>query len=91
MKRRTGVEMLVLPLPRGRRAVVLFDPATNAVTTNHAGLMETVFQKGVKDLDGCLLRPHDGRLFLSALYDHLFLRGYRVHWLGACTISNRMA
>ncbi len=85
------MEMLVLPLPRGRRAVVLFDPATNAVTTNHAGLMATVFQKGVTDLDGYLLVPRDGRAFLSALYDHLFLRGYHVHWLGACTISNRMA
>lgn len=91
MERRPGTEMLVVPLPRGRRAVVLFDPATNAVTTNHTGLMATVFQKGVKDLDGCLLLPRDGRAFLSALYDHLFLRGYHVHWLGARPLSNRMA
>lgn len=85
------MEMLVLPLPRGRTAVVLFDPATNSVTTNHAGLVATVFQKGVKDLDGCLLLPCAGRAFLSALYDHLFLRGYHVHWLKANTASSRIS
>lgn len=90
MERGISMEVLVLPLPRGRTAVVLFDPATNSVTTNHAGLVATVFQKGVKDLDGCLLLPHDGRAFLSALYDHLFLRGYHVRWLKASTASNRI-
>lgn len=84
------MEVLVVHLPRGRTAVAHFDPTEGAVVTNHAGLRATAFQKGVQDLDGRLLWPHDGRAFLSALYDHLFLRGYKVHWLGACTMFKRM-
>lgn len=73
--------MLVVQLPRGRRAVVRVDVATGAATTTHAGVLAAFFHKGVRDWEGRLLRPNDGRRFLMALYDRLFLSGYTVHWL----------
>ena len=75
------MEILVVGLPRGRTAVVQFDSATGSVTTNHGGLLTTLFQKGVTDFEGRRRFPTDGRAFLSAVYDHLFLRSYSVHWM----------
>lgn len=75
------MEYLVVQLPRGRTAVVQFNPATGAVTTDHPGLMATLFRKGVTDFEGRQRFPSDGRKFLTAVYDHLFLRHYAVHWM----------
>ncbi len=74
------MEMLIVQLPRGRTAVVRWNAVTGRITTDHPGLRATAFRSGVKDLDGRLMFPRDGRGFLSALYDALFLSGYRVRW-----------
>jgi hypothetical protein len=77
------MEFLIVQLPRGRTAVVQFNSATGAVTTSHAGLIGTLFRKGVMDFEGSRRFPSDGRTFLAAVYDHLFLRNYAVHWMRA--------
>lgn len=77
------MESLIVQLPRGRTAVVQFNPATGSVTTSHAGLIGTFFRKGVTDFEGSRRFPADGLKFLSAVYDHLFLRNYAVHWMRA--------
>lgn len=77
------MEFLIVQLPRGRTAVVQFNPATGAVTTSHAGLIGTLFRKGVTDFEGSRRFPADGLKFLSAVYDYLFLRNYAVHWTRA--------
>jgi len=77
------MDFLVVQLPRGRTAVVQFNPTTGSVTTSHAGLIGTLFRKGVTDFDGYHRFPADGLKFLSAVYDHLFLRNYAVHWMRA--------
>lgn len=76
------MELLVVQFPRGRTGAVWFDPATEVMWTANAGL-HALLQRGVKDFGGRPLSPSDGRQFLSALYDHLFLNGYGVHWLRA--------
>ena len=75
------MEMLIVQLPRGRTAVVQFDEAAGRATTTHTGLRRTLFENGVKDLDGNVLFPCDGRAFVAAVYDTLFLSGYAVRWL----------
>lgn len=75
------MEIVVVQLPRGWSAVVGFDSATRVAFTNHSGLLGTLFKHGVKNLDGKVVHPSDGRSFLSAVYDHLFLNGYQVRWL----------
>ena len=77
------MEFVIVQLPRGRTAVVQFNPVTGSVTTSHAGLIGTLFRKGVTDFDGYHRFPADGRKFLAAVYDHLFLRNYAVHWMRA--------
>ena len=77
------MDFLVVQLPRGRTAVVQFNPTTGSVTTSHAGLIGTLFRKGVTDFEGCKRFPADGIKFLAAVYDHLFLRNYAVHWMRA--------
>lgn len=74
------MEFLIVQLPRGKTAVVQFNPATGTVTTNHAGLIGTLFRKGVTDFQGYKRFPADGRKFLSAVYDRLFLLNYSVRW-----------
>lgn len=77
------MELLVVQLPRGGTAIVGMDSTTNIPFTNHSGLYGTLFQYGVKDLAGKVVLPHQGRTFLSAVYDYLFLNGYRVRWLSS--------
>lgn len=82
MKERTrGIELLVVQLPRGRTAIVGFDPAEKRIFTNHEGLLGSLFRYGASDLEGRLFFPPDGRNFLCAVYDFLFLNGYGVRWL----------
>ena len=73
-------DIVVVNYPRGVTALVWFDLATGAIATSHAGLRDTL-RRGVRDWEGRLVRPRDGRVFLSAAYDHFFLSGYSVHWL----------
>jgi len=73
-------DIVVVQLPRGATAMVWMDLATGTVATSHAGLQVTL-RRGVKDWAGHLVRPQDGSIFLSAVYDHFFLSGYPVHWL----------
>lgn len=75
------MELLVVQLPRGRTAVIGFDPAQKRIFTNHEGFFDSLFKYGASDLDGRLLFPPDGRRFLCAVYDFLFLNGYGVRWL----------
>jgi len=75
------MQILVVQFRSEWRIVASYDPATETVAPNHAGVFARLFRQGVKDLDGRLLRPTDGRTFMSALYDYLFLRGCSVRWL----------
>ena len=54
-----------------------FDPASGSIATTHAGLQARL-RRGVKDWEGQVVFPEDGRALLSALYDSLFLNGYPV-------------
>jgi hypothetical protein len=72
-------DVLIVQYPRGCSALVWLNPMTKQISTNHAGL-RAMLQRGVKDWGGHLLFPRDGQAFLEALYDYLFLNGYRVHW-----------
>ena len=74
-------DIVLVQYPRGATALVWVDLSTGRVMNNHAGLQVTL-RRGVKNWAGQVLRPHDGALFLSAVYDHFFLSGYPVHWLG---------
>ena len=80
-----GREFIVVQLPRGRTVVVGFDPAEKRIFSNHQGLFGSLFRHGVRALDGRLLFPPDGRDFLCAAYDVLFLNGYGVRWMRATT------
>lgn len=75
-----NTDILVVQYPRGTTALVWSDQATGMIATSHAGL-QNVLRRGVRDWEGHLVCPHDGRIFLSAVYDHFFLSGYSVHWL----------
>ncbi|HLZ32542.1 MAG TPA: hypothetical protein VKP13_00900 [Nitrospira sp.] len=73
-------DIVVIHYPRGATALVWFDLATGAIATSHAGL-QAVLRRGLRDWLGHPVCPHDGLIFLSAVYDHFFLSGYSVHWL----------
>jgi len=84
------MELLMVQLPRGWTAVVGFDPVRKVVFTNHMGLFESLFQKGVKDFDGQVLIPRHGRSFLCAVYDYLFLNGYGVRLLHSTVVAGSL-
>jgi hypothetical protein len=69
---RSRVRLLLVSLPRGAMAAVWIDPVSGVIASNHPGL-QTILRRGIRDLDGRVLFPSDGKSFLSALYDHLFL------------------
>jgi hypothetical protein len=75
-------DIVVVQYPRGVTALVWFDLATGVIATSHAGLRDTL-RRGIRDWQGHLVHPHDGHLFMCAVYDHFFLSGYPVHWLSA--------
>ncbi len=66
----------------GAVALVWLDLSTGAVVTSHTGLRD-MLRRGLQDWTGNVVHSQDGRAFLSAVYDHFFLNGYRVHWLSA--------
>jgi|CXWL01.1.fsa_nt_gi hypothetical protein len=72
-----NIDALTVHLPRGYSAIVRYDPVTGSIRTGHAGLCATM-QRGVRDWDGRRIFPRDGRLFLKAFYDYLFVNGYAV-------------
>ncbi len=65
-----------------RVALIWFDLSTGAVVTTHVGLRETL-RHGLRDWTGRVMQTPDGQAFLLAVYDHFFLKGYRVHWFSA--------
>ena len=73
-------DIVAVQYPRGTVALIWLDLATGAVSTNHVGLRETL-RRGIRDWAGHRVYPQDGHIFLSAVYDHFYLSGYRVHWL----------
>ncbi|HEU4685049.1 MAG TPA: hypothetical protein VFS39_11170 [Nitrospira sp.] len=73
-------DIVVVQYPRGVTALVWLDLVTGSVTTSHPGLRVTLRQ-GVKNWEGRIVRPHDGPMFLAAVYDRFFLSGYPVQWL----------
>lgn len=75
-------DIVVVHHPKGAVALVWLDLPTGAIVTTHAGLRETL-RHGVRDWSGQAVRSSDGHIFLSAVYDHFFLKGYRVHWFSA--------
>ncbi|HJT20177.1 MAG TPA: hypothetical protein VJ746_06885 [Nitrospira sp.] len=74
------VDAVAVQYPRGTTTLVWLDLVTGAVATNHSGLRETL-RRGIKDWTGVVIEPDEGRLFLSAVYDHFFLNRYSVCWL----------
>lgn len=74
------IDVLVVQYPRGATAMVWCDQAIGSIVTSHAGLRDAL-RRGIRDWEGHLVCPHDGPIFLSAVYDHFFLNGYSVHWL----------
>lgn len=78
--------ILVVQYPRGTTALVWFDQATGAIATSHAGLRVTL-RREFRNWEGCPVCPRDGRIFLSAVYDHFFLSGYPVHWLSVSSLK----
>lgn len=82
------VEGLAVQYPRGHIAIAWVDLATGLVKTNHPGLRATL-RRGVKDWEGRVLFPRNGRAFLTAVYDHLFLSGYHVRWMKGLAAAGR--
>lgn len=73
-------DIVAVQYPRGVTALVWFDLETGAIETSHAGLRNAL-RRGIRGWEGHLVSPHDGPIFLSAVYDHFFLNGYPVQWL----------
>jgi hypothetical protein len=69
-----------VPLPRGKAVMLKFDRKRGSFVSNHNSLFRTFFKGGVLDFAGHRRWPSDGDAFLTALYDWLFLHGYRVTW-----------
>jgi hypothetical protein len=76
----TGDPCLCVSLPRGKAVMLTFKRKTRSFVTNQEGLFRTFLERGVMDFEGHRRCPSDGDEFLTALYDWLFLHGYRVTW-----------
>ncbi|MBX3304168.1 MAG: hypothetical protein KF693_18295 [Nitrospira sp.] len=79
-------DIVAVQYPRGVTALVWLDLSTGAVATTHAGLRQTL-RRGLRNWAGHVVYPQDGHTFLSAVYDHFFLNGYRVHWLSVSGLN----
>ncbi|MDR4467291.1 MAG: hypothetical protein MRJ68_03215 [Nitrospira sp.] len=75
-------DIVVVHHPKGAVALVWVDLSVGAVVTTHAGLRNTL-RRGLRGWAGQIVQTRDGHIFLSAVYDHFFLKGYRVHWFSA--------
>jgi hypothetical protein len=74
------IDIVIMQYPSGTTTLVWFDPASGSIATTHVGLRARL-RRGVKDWEGQMVFPEDGRAFLPAVYDYLFLRGYSVRWV----------
>jgi hypothetical protein len=79
-------DIVAVQYPRGVTALVWLDLSTGAIATTHAGLRHTL-RRGLRNWAGHVVSPQDGHAFLSAVYDHCFLSGYRVHWLSVSGLN----
>jgi hypothetical protein len=73
------MNIVVVQYPRGATALIWLDPASGTIVTSHAGL-QAALRRGVRDWQGGRVFPHDGPIFLEAVYDQLFMGGYAVRW-----------
>ncbi|MBX3307410.1 MAG: hypothetical protein KF751_15310 [Nitrospira sp.] len=80
-------DIVAVQYPRGVMALVWLDLSTGAIATTHAGLRHTL-RCELRNWAGQVVTPHDGQAFLSAVYDHFFLNGYRVHWLSVSGLNS---
>ncbi len=60
--------------------MLTFNRKTRSFVTNQEGFFRIFLKRGVMDFEGHRRCQNDGDEFLAALYDWLFLRGYRVMW-----------
>ncbi|HSE58246.1 MAG TPA: hypothetical protein VLA99_06050 [Nitrospiraceae bacterium] len=74
------IDIVIVQYPSGTTTLIWFDPATGSIATTHAGLQARL-RRGVRDWEGRVVVPEDGRAFLSAVYDDLFLNGHHVRWV----------
>ncbi len=79
-------DVVAVQHPRGAKALVWFDLCTGAIVTTHAELRE-ILRRGLRDWAGRIVHIQDGHIFLSAVYDHLFLKGYRVYWFSVSGLT----
>ena len=80
-------DMVAVHYPRGATALVWLDLVTGTIATSHAGLRDTL-RKGIRNWEGHVVYPHDGPIFLSAVYDHFFLSGYPIQWLSVSGLKD---
>ena len=80
-------DIVAVQYPRGVTALVWLDLSTGAVATTHVGLRQTL-RRQLRNWAGQVVTPRDGQAFLSAVYDHFFLNGYRVHWLSVSGLNS---
>jgi len=70
------LQKVVIHLPD--RLGIVFKLKDGVVLCNAPDLEARFNSTGVLGLDGCKYYPHNGRLFLEAVYDHYFLMGANV-------------
>jgi hypothetical protein len=70
------LQKVVIHLPD--RIGVVFKLKNGVVTCNAPDLQTRFTVEGVIGLDGCKYYPHNGKLFLEAVYDHYFLKGAKI-------------
>jgi hypothetical protein len=57
------------------RIGIVFKLKDGIVVCNAPDLESHFYATGLIGLDGCKYYPHNGKLFLEAIYDHYFLKG----------------
>lgn len=67
------MQKVVIHLPN--RVGIVFKLRAGIVICNAPDLQTHFSAEGVVGLDGCKYYPHNGKLFLEAVYDHYFLKG----------------
>ncbi|MBI3595576.1 MAG: hypothetical protein HY203_00300 [Nitrospirae bacterium] len=67
------MQKVVINLPD--RIGVVFKLKDGIVVCNAPDLEARFNATGVIGLDGCKYYPHNGKIFLEAVYDHYFLKG----------------
>jgi hypothetical protein len=60
------------------RVGIVFKLKDGIVVCNAPDLQAHFNASGLVGLDGCKYYPHNGKLFLEAVYDHYFLNGAKI-------------